>query len=201
MCTPSAAYLKFRGHKNSLASAVQWQAHDIISQPTEPVTVFDTLTRIGAESVSYRKGDHVIIDHVGKNLSIYRDSLYKLKQQQTMLGAVLSFHMPKGGSFTAAKVTVSREPEEVFGRQVFEFGIHKLSPVDAKQFEDESKKAKEAVPSHFLVTVAGVQDNTPTVRPRPLHPSTVVSVPAKSSLCQTTVRLQHHNGKVKGTSK
>ena len=159
------------------------------------MTVFEKLKRLGAESVTYAKGDHVIIDHVGSLLSVYKDSHGKVEQKQTMLGAVHEFRMPKGGSFTAARVKVSREPEAVFGRQIFEFGIHKLSLASKKQFEEMTRKAREAVPDHFSVSIAGGSDEAATVRPRPVMPGSVVKIAANSPLKQTIVRLGLSNAK------
>ena len=174
---------------------MQWERLNVTSQSTDAVITFEKLKRIGAESVTYTKGDHVIIDHVGKMLSVYKDSHGRLKQRQTMLGAVQEFSMPRGGSFTDAVVKVSREPEDVFGHQTFKFGIHKLSLANQKQFDEMTKKAWEAVPNHVAVSNAGGSEDTPSVRPRLVMPGAVVKATANSPLKQTTVRLCVRNAK------
>lgn len=175
---------------------MQWERLNITSQPTDEVTVFEKLKRLGAESVTFTKGDHVTIEGIGKMLSVYKDSYGRLEQKQIMLGAVLGFHMPRGASFTEAMVQVSREPEAVFGRQIFDFGIHKLRPVNKKQFEELTKKAREAVPRQFLVSSAGGSDDAATVRPRPMMPGSVVKMTANSPLRQIIVRLCNVRGSV-----
>ena len=162
------------------------------------MVTFEKLRRIGAESVTYGKEDHVIIDHVGKRLSVFKDSHGKVTHKQSMLGAVHGFSMPRGGSFTDAEVEVSREPESVFGLQKFKFGIHHLSPASKKQFEEFTKEARDAVPDHFAVTSTGGAEDAASVRPRPVVPGSVVKETANSPLKQITVRLCVHN--TKGTT-
>ena len=174
---------------------LQWERLNVTSQPTDAVITFEKLKRLGVGSVAYTKGSHVIIDHVGKMLSVYKDSLGRLEQKQTMLGAVHEFSMPRGGSFTDAVVKVSREPDDVFGHQTFKFGIHKLSLASQKQYDEMTKRAWEAVPNHFAVSNAGGSDDAASVRPRPVAPGSVVRATANSPLKQTTVRLCVRNAK------
>ena len=167
---------------------LQWECLNVTSQSTDAVVTFEKLRRIGAESVTYGKGDHVIIDHVGKRLSVFKDSRGKVTHKMSMLGAVHGFSMPRGGSFTDAEVEVSREPESVFGLQKFKFKIHHLSLASNKQFEEFTKEARDAVPNHFAVSSGGAGD-VASVRPRPVVPGSVVKETANSPLNQITVRL------------
>ena len=168
---------------------VQWERLNVTSQPTDAEITFEKLKRIGAESVTYTKGDHVIIDHVGKMLSVFKDSHGRLEQKQTMLGVVHEFSMPRDGSFTKAVVTVSREPDDVFGYQIFKFGIHKLSLASKEQYGEITKKARSSVPNHFAVSNAGGSDGAARVHPRPVVRCRVVRATANCPLKQTTVRL------------
>ena len=199
-CTYDTCGLSHRTCERDNAEAglfcvLQWECLNVTSQPTDAVITFEKLKRVGAESVTYTKGDHVIIDHVGKMLSVYKDSRGRLKQKQTMLGAVHEFSMPKGGSFTDAVVKVSREPDDVFGCQIFKFGIHKLSLASKAQYAEMTKEAQGAVPNHLTVYNAGGSDDKAIGRPRPVSPGSVVRATAKSPLKQTTVRLCVRNAK------
>ena len=182
--------------KSDPGCVLQWQPGQFVSQPTDDVRAFERLTRVGPEHISYQVGSHVLIERTGKSLSLYRDSHGKLEQRNTMLGAVLRFTMPRDGSLMDAKVQVTREPEEVFGRQVFEFGIHKLRMADKKQYAEKLSNARDAVPARFTLTsAAGGQNDAPSVRPRPMNSKALVSIPAKSPLKQTVVRLHNNHSK------
>ena len=199
-CTYDTCYFPHHTCRRFAAEAdviccLQWERLNVTSQPTDAVITFEKLKRLGVGSVTYTKGSHVIIDHVGKMLSVYKDSLGRLEQKQTMLGAVHEFSMPRGGSFTDAVVKVSREPDDVFGHQTFKFGIHKLSLASQKQYDEMTKRAWEAVPNHFAVSNAGGSDDAASVRPRPVAPGSGVRATANSPLKQTTVRLCLCNAK------
>ncbi len=178
---------------------MQWDAKDLVSSSTDTTKTFTTLERLGQHGVTYRQGDHVYIEHVGTKLSVYKDSLGRIEQRQSLFGAVLHFEMPNDSSFTSATVVMSREPEAVFGIQQFSFPIHKLRRALAtrKELEDEKDKAEQSLPRHFVVAVAGGQEEGPAVRPRLCTPDTPMTSSAKTPLKSTYVRLQ--NNTYKGT--
>ena len=178
---------------------MQWDAKDIVSSNTDTTKRFTTLERLGQHGVTHRQGHHVYIEHVGTKLSVYKDSLGRIEQRQSLFGAVLHFEMPNDSSFTSATVVVSREPEAVFGIQQFSFPIHKLRRALAtrKELEDEKDKAEQSLPRHFVVAVAGGQEEGPAVRPRLCTPDTPMTSSAKTPLKSTYVRLQ--NNTYKGT--
>lgn len=178
---------------------MQWDAKDVVSSNTDTTKRFNTLERLGQQGVTYRQGDHVYIERVGTKLSVYKDSLGRTEQKQSLFGAVLHFDMPTNSSFTSATVVVSREPEAVFGIQQFSFPIHKLRRALAtrKELEDEKEKAEQYLPRHVVVAVAGGQEEGPAVRPRVCRPDTAMTSTAKTPLNSTFVRLQ--NNTFKGT--
>lgn len=127
---------------------MQWDAKDVVSSNTDTTKSFNTLERLGQQGVTYRQGDHVYIEHVGTRLSVYKDSLGRTEQKQSLFGAVMHFDLPTNSSFTSATVVVSREPEAVFGIQQFSFPIHKLHRALAtrKELEDEMERLNSICP-------------------------------------------------------
>ena len=176
---------------------MQWDAKDIDSSSTDTSKRFKTLERLGHHGVTYTEGDHVYIEHVGTKLSVYKDSLGRTEQKQSLFGAVLHFDMPINGSFTSTTVVLSREPEAGFVIQQCSFPIHKRRRAVAtrKELEDEKEKAEQYLPRHVVVAVAGGQEEGPAVRPRVCRPDTAMTSTAKTPLKSTFVRLQNNTYK------
>lgn len=177
---------------------MQWIDEDIISQPADPIRKFTTLRRLGQQPTVYRQGTHVYIEHIGSKLSVYKDSLGKNEQRQSLFGAIMHFEMDKDGSFTSAKAVVSREPDTAFGVQHFAFPIHKLRLATEQELQDERAKAAQSLPKHFVVAVDGSQEEGPAMRPRPLTQEGPVTVLAKVPLKPNTVKLSNS---LKGASR
>ena len=89
-------------------------------------------------------------DVTGGKLSWYKHGKLPVRQQ-LIFGRILYFKQYTDTSAGMAKAVLTREPNQEFGTEEFEFNVYKLTAADGTRQEQEYAKLSAAVPSQVKV--------------------------------------------------
>lgn len=174
---------------NLLCCCPQWKEGDIVSQPNAEVLVFKKITSLRKPETTYAPGDYVLVEHMGKKLSVSKQFNKHIEERNTFFGAVVRFELPRGRKLADAKAIISRQPEAVFGRSHFVIPVWKLNKATKEQIKIHSDRATADSPSNLSVVFSDTHTQGPTVRARAVASSEAIKMIAGMPMKQAVVKV------------